>query len=99
MVEDLRAHHPNLTQEEVSTLADTATDSHFDIITDEKKNKKSFSFLDTPLPENTKYSDIKMRILSYNKRVAKECNVEIYLGKEFIKRTNFHELELENTVK
>ena len=97
MADRIKIMHPEFSPEKVNSEAVFSTEMHFQEIKSERKNKKSFAFLDVPLPDNTQWGDIKIIFLWYNKDF-KQSKVHIYVKGVIRKKTNLHEMGLENTV-
>ncbi len=90
---------PNITPELVSTLSNMSTDLYFEEIELAKKNPNNFAFLDMPLPEWVEWKDLNIQVTWNGWNNAKNWTADLYLYWKRIKLTNFHELELEDTVR
>ncbi len=91
------ARHPHLSQNDVSSIASTTTESHFGIIEDDKKNKNYLAAMDIPLPEGTEWKDIKIFIDKFDVKHPSRSTIRILLKGKSFRTTNFHEMRLENT--
>lgn len=106
---NLKIHFPDLKWEEFEKHVEFVLSRIYGNLESKLKNPNTFVHLDKPLPKWTKWSDIIIYItwLHFdweNSWILKDCEVDIYLKdsswKEWlIKKTNFHEMLLENTVK
>ncbi len=106
---NLKLHFPDLNWEELERYVEFVLNRIYGNIEAKLKNPNTFVHLDKPLPDWTKWSDIRIHItwihFSWeNSWIIKNGEVEIYLKdslwKEWlIKKTNFHEMLLENTVR
>jgi hypothetical protein len=97
MAERIQKMHPEYPPERVKTESEEIAGMHFQEVKEARRNKKSFAFLDVPLPEDTQWSNIKLIFLGYNKD-PKQSKIEIYVKGKLKKKTNLHEMCLENTV-
>ena len=98
MAERIQKMHPEYPPERVKTESEEIAEMHFQEVKEVIRNKKSFAFLDVPLPVNTQWSDIKIIFLGYNKD-PKQSKIEIYVKSKLKKKTNLHEMCFEDTVR
>lgn len=98
MAERIQKMHPEYSPERVKTESEEIAEMHFQEVKEARRNKKSFAFLDIPLPEGTQWSDINLIFLGYNKD-PKQSKIEIYVKGKITKKTNLHEMCFENTVR
>lgn len=106
---NLKKHFPDIKDNELERHVEFVLSRLYWDLESKLKNPNTFVHLDKPLPEWTKWSDIRIHItwihFSWeNSWIIKNGEVEIYLKdslwKEWlIKKTNFHEMLLENTVR
>ena len=88
--------NPNIKPED---LPEFIANAHFEEVEEQRKNPNGFSFLDVPLPEWTEWKDLRIQITWNGWDKARNWTVDFYLRDKKIKLTNFHEMELEDTVR
>jgi len=98
MAEIIQSGLPNLSSDDKAKLASLVTDGHYKIINQEKGNKKSHSYMASPLPEGTSWSHIKIVIEKVDKKNLLHSKISIFVRWEFVIHTDFHEMFLENKV-